>query len=159
MKQIVSNEIDKVNILLDEYLFNQVEIIPKLTSHILQSRGKQLRPLIALIMNRLLNNSDSENLIYLATSIELIHIATLVHDDVIDNGKYRRGQKTINFLWSDKHSILLGDYIFSKSFQLITKSHSIEAMENLSKASSKITEGEFIQLSFEQNLDLGLENY
>ena len=94
-----------------------------------------------------------------AASIEMLHLASLLHDDVIDSGFERRGKKSVNVLWGNKHSILLGDYMFSKSFKLMTKSNSLLAMMSLADASAKISEGEFLQLTNENNIDLSIQTY
>ena len=95
----------------------------------------------------------------MSAALEFIHAATLLHDDVIDKGTIRRGQKSINEIWNNKFSVLLGDFMFSKSFQLMTQGKSLKAMEHLSEVSSKISEGEFLQLSNENNVNLKSPEY
>ena len=105
------------------------------------------------------NYSKLNTDISMAAALEFIHGATLLHDDVIDEGKIRRGQRSINDIWNNKFSVLLGDFMFSKSFQLMTQGNSLKAMESLAEVSSKISEGEFIQLTNINNISIKVEEY
>ena len=157
----ISGKLKETNIFIDEYLNSYQEIIPEMGSYFFSSRGKQLRPMLCLYSSKMINTNYNEikTDIYMAAALEFIHSATLLHDDVIDGGLERRGKKTINAMWGNKHSILLGDYMFSKSFKLMTKSNSIEGMKSLAEVSAKITEGEFLQLTNENNIDLSIQTY
>ena len=157
----VSSKLKETNIFIDEYLNSHQEIIPEMGSYFFSARGKQLRPLLCLYSSKMINENYNEikSDIYMASALEFIHSATLLHDDVIDSGFERRGKKSVNVLWGNKHSILLGDYMFSKSFKLMTKSNSLLAMMSLADASAKISEGEFLQLTNENNIDLSFQTY
>ena len=157
----VSSKLKETNIFIDEYMNSHQEIIPEMGNYFFSSRGKQLRPLLCLYSSKMINK-DYHNIktdIYMSAALEFIHSATLLHDDVIDGGLERRGKKSINTLWGNKHSILLGDYMFSKSFKLMTKSNSLNAMMALADVSAKISEGEFLQLTNEKNIDLSVQTY
>ena len=158
--QLIHKEIqgkyNKTNKIIDTYLNSEIPIIPKLGKYFFKKKGKQLRPVMCLLSSKMINKNYSKlkTDIYMSAALEFIHAATLLHDDVIDKGTIRRGQKSINEIWSNKFSVLLGDFMFSKSFQLMTKGKSLKAMGHLSEVSSKISEGEFLQLSNEKNVNL-----
>ena len=151
----------KANKELDRFLVSAVPIIPKLGNYFFKKRGKQLRPVICLLSSKMINKNYSQisSDIDMSAAIEFIHGATLLHDDVIDEGKLRRGQKSINTIWNNKFSVLFGDFLFSKSFQLMTKANSLKAMASLSQVSSKISEGEFLQLTHENNIHITERKY
>ena len=163
--QLIHNEIQeklsKTNTIINKYLTSDIPIIPKLGKYFFNKKGKQLRPVMCLLSSKMINKDYSKlkTDIYMSAALEFIHAATLLHDDVIDKGTIRRGQKSINEIWNNKFSVLLGDFMFSKSFQLMTKGKSIKAMEHLSEVSSKISEGEFLQLSNENNINLKKTEY
>jgi len=154
-------KLKKVNETIDRYIKSEISIIPKLSKYFFNKRGKQLRPVLCLLSSKMINSNYSQinTDISMAAALEFIHGATLLHDDVIDKGKIRRGQRSINDIWNNKFSVLLGDFMFSKSFQLMTKGNSLSAMESLAEVSSKISEGEFLQLSNEQNVSIKIEDY
>ena len=154
-------KLKKTNETIDRYIKSEISIIPKLSKYFFNKRGKQLRPVLCLLSSKMINSNYSKinTDISMAAALEFIHGATLLHDDVIDKGKIRRGQRSINDIWNNKFSVLLGDFMFSKSFQLMTKGNSLSAMESLAEVSSKISEGEFLQLSNEQNVSIKIEDY
>ena len=154
-------KLKKTNETIDRYIKSEISIIPKLSKYFFNKRGKQLRPVLCLLSSKMINSNYSQinTDISMAAALEFIHGATLLHDDVIDKGKIRRGQRSINDIWNNKFSVLLGDFMFSKSFQLMTKGNSLSAMESLAEVSSKISEGEFLQLSNEQNASIKIEDY
>ena len=154
-------KLKKTNETIDRYIKSEISIIPKLSKYFFNKRGKQLRPVLCLLSSKMINSNyfQINTDISMAAALEFIHGATLLHDDVIDKGKIRRGQRSINDIWNNKFSVLLGDFMFSKSFQLMTKGNSLSAMESLAEVSSKISEGEFLQLSNEQNINIKIEEY
>ena len=154
-------KLKKTNETIDRYIKSEISIIPKLSKYFFNKRGKQLRPVLCLLSSKMINSNYSQinTDISMAAALEFIHGATLLHDDVIDKGKIRRGQRSINDIWNNKFSVLLGDFMFSKSFQLMTKGNSLSAMGSLAEVSSKISEGEFLQLSYEQNINIKIEEY
>ena len=157
----IQGKLSKTNTIINKYLTSDIPIIPKLGKYFFNKKGKQLRPVMCLLSSKMINKDYSKlkTDIYMSAALEFIHAATLLHDDVIDKGTIRRGQKSINEIWNNKFSVLLGDFMFSKSFQLMTKGKSIKAMEHLSEVSSKISEGEFLQLSNENNINLKKTEY
>ena len=159
--QDIQVKLKKTNETIDKYIRSEISIIPKLSKYFFNKKGKQLRPVLCLLSSKMINTSYSQinTDISMAAALEFIHGATLLHDDVIDKGKIRRGQRSINDIWNNKFSVLLGDFMFSKSFQLMTKGNSLSAMGSLAEVSSKISEGEFLQLSNEQNINIKIEEY
>ena len=154
-------KLKKTNEAVDRYIKSEISIIPKLSKYFFNKRGKQLRPVLCLLSSKMINSNYSQinTDVSMAAALEFIHGATLLHDDVIDKGKIRRGQRSINDIWNNKFSVLLGDFMFSKSFQLMTKGNSLKAMESLAEVSSKISEGEFLQLTNEQNIFIKINEY
>ena len=111
----LQQDLNSVNKLILENLINSSPLISELSNHIINSGGKRIRPLLTLAIAKLCGYSGSRHII-LASVIEYIHTATLLHDDVVDNSKKRRGKKTANFVWGNKSSILVGDFLLSKAF-------------------------------------------
>jgi len=120
--------------------------IPEVTAHLVEAGGKRLRPLLTLAAARLCGYAGPYH-IHLAATVEFIHTATLLHDDVVDESKQRRGRATANLLWDNKSSVLVGDYLFSRSFQLMVETGSIRVLDILANASATIAEGEVLQLT------------
>ncbi len=125
--------------------------IPEVTAHLVGAGGKRLRPLLTLAAARLCGY-DGPYHIHLAATVEFIHTATLLHDDVVDKSAQRRGRPTANLLWDNKSSVLVGDYLFARSFQLMTETGSLQVLNILANASATIAEGEVLQLTAAQNL-------
>lgn len=157
----IQGKLNNANSIINDYIASDIPIIPKLGQYFFKKRGKQLRPVMCLLTSKMINKNYSKlkTDTYMSAALEFIHAATLLHDDVIDKGTIRRGQKSINEIWNNKFSVLLGDFMFSKSFQLMTQAKSLKAMEHLSEVSSKISEGEFLQLSNENNVTLKPSEY
>tara|TARA_B100000925_G_scaffold136532_1_gene102115 strand:+ start:32 stop:1030 length:999 start_codon:yes stop_codon:yes gene_type:complete len=154
-------KLKKTNIKIDSYIKSDIPVIPKLSKYFFNKRGKQLRPVLCLLSSKMINKeySNLKSDISMAAALEFIHAATLLHDDVIDKGKTRRGQRSVNDIWNNKFSVLLGDFMFSKSFQLMTEGQSLKAMRSLANVSAKISEGEFLQMSNENNTSLSINEY
>ena len=154
-------KLKKTNIKIDSYIKSDIPVIPKLSKYFFNKKGKQLRPVLCLLSSKMINKeySNLKSDISMAAALEFIHAATLLHDDVIDKGKTRRGQRSVNDIWNNKFSVLLGDFMFSKSFQLMTEAQSLKAMESLANVSAKISEGEFLQMSNENNTSLSISEY
>ena len=157
----IQGKLNNANSIINDYIASDIPIIPKLGQYFFKKRGKQLRPVMCLLTSKMINKNypKLKTDTYMSAALEFIHAATLLHDDVIDKGTIRRGQKSINEIWNNKFSVLLGDFMFSKSFQLMTQGKSLKAMEHLSEVSSKISEGEFLQLSNENNVTLKPSEY
>ncbi len=125
--------------------------IPQVTAHLVGAGGKRLRPMLTLAAARLCGY-DGEHHVRLAATVEFIHTATLLHDDVVDESGQRRGRPTANLLWDNKSSVLVGDYLFSRSFQLMVETGSLRVLDILANASATIAEGEVLQLSAASDL-------
>lgn len=142
---LVSDDLDKVNQTILLKMQSPVALIPQLAGHLIASGGKRLRPMLTLAASRLCGYEGDRH-IHLATCVEFIHSATLLHDDVVDKSDLRRGEDTANAIWGNKASVLVGDFLFSRSFELMVEDGSLEVLRILSSASSVIAEGEVLQL-------------
>jgi octaprenyl-diphosphate synthase len=125
--------------------------IPEVTAHLIEAGGKRLRPMLTLAAARLCGYAGPYH-VHLAATVEFIHTATLLHDDVVDESARRRGRPTANLLWDNKSSVLVGDYLFSRSFQLMVETGSLRVLDILANASATIAEGEVLQLTAAQDL-------
>ena len=125
--------------------------IPEVTAHLVGAGGKRLRPLLTLAAARLCGYQGPFH-VHLAATVEFIHTATLLHDDVVDESEQRRGRPTANLLWDNKSSVLVGDYLFARSFQLMVETGSLRVLDILANASATIAEGEVLQLTAARNL-------
>lgn len=125
--------------------------IPQVTAHLVEAGGKRLRPMLTLATARMCGYSGPFH-IHLAATVEFIHTATLLHDDVVDESAQRRGRPTANLLWDNKSSVLVGDYLFARSFQLMVDTGSLRVLDILANASAVIAEGEVLQLTAAQDL-------
>lgn len=141
---------------------SSVPLIPQLGAHLVAAGGKRLRPLLTLASARLCGygeRPDETRHIGLAACVEFIHTATLLHDDVVDESTLRRGMASANALFGNKASVLVGDFLFARSFQLMTADGSLEVMAILSAASATIAEGEVLQMSTQNDLSTSIERY
>ena len=125
--------------------------IPEVTAHLVEAGGKRLRPLLTLAAARLCGYAGEHHL-RLAATVEFIHTATLLHDDVVDESARRRGRPTANLLWDNKSSVLVGDYLFARAFQLMVETGELRVLDILANASAVIAEGEVLQLTAASNL-------
>lgn len=125
--------------------------IPEVTAHLVEAGGKRLRPMLTLAAARMLGYGGEDH-VKLAATVEFIHTATLLHDDVVDESQRRRGRPTANLLWDNKSSVLVGDYLFARSFQLMVDTGSLRVLDILANASATIAEGEVLQLTAAQDL-------
>ena len=132
--------------------------IPEVTAHLVEAGGKRLRPMLTLAAARMCGY-DGDNHVKLAATVEFIHTATLLHDDVVDESAKRRGRPTANLLWDNKSSVLVGDYLFARSFQLMVETDSLRVMDILANASAVIAEGEVLQMTAAQDLRTTEEIY
>lgn len=132
--------------------------IPEVTAHLVEAGGKRLRPMLTLAAAKACGYTGPYH-IHLAATVEFIHTATLLHDDVVDESAQRRGRPTANLLWDNKSSVLVGDYLFARSFQLMTECNSMRVMHILSGASATIAEGEVLQLTAAQDLATTEDTY
>ncbi|MGQ0663155.1 MAG: polyprenyl synthetase family protein [Pseudomonadota bacterium] len=142
---LVGEELRQVNELIGQRMHSPVALIPELAGHIVAAGGKRLRPLLTLASARLCGYSGRRH-IPLAACVEFIHTATLLHDDVVDASDLRRGLSTANAVWGNKASVLVGDFLFSRAFQLMVEDGSLAVLSILANASATIAEGEVMQL-------------
>ena len=148
----------RVDTLIGERLTSDVPVIPALGQHIISAGGKRLRPLLTVAAARLAGASD-ESCLKLATAVEFIHTATLLHDDVVDGSHLRRGKVAAHLIWGGSSSILVGDFLFARAFELMVEAGSMRALGILAKASSVIAEGEVLQLTRAHDLNLDQATY
>lgn len=159
LAQILSDDLARVNALIGERMASEhAPRIPEVTAHLVEAGGKRLRPMLTLAAARLCGY-DGPYHIHLAATVEFIHTATLLHDDVVDESQKRRGRPTANLLWDNKSSVLVGDYLFARSFQLMTDTGNIRVLRILSDAAATIAEGEVLQLTAAQDLRTTEEVY
>ncbi|WP_434290169.1 polyprenyl synthetase family protein [Celeribacter sp. SCSIO 80788] len=145
-------ELEAVNALIRERMSSEhAPRIPEVTAHLIEAGGKRLRPMLTLAAAKACGYSGPYH-IHLAATVEFIHTATLLHDDVVDESAQRRGRPTANLLWDNKSSVLVGDYLFARSFQLMTDADNMRVLRILSNASATIAEGEVLQLTAAQDL-------
>ena len=159
LKNLVGTRLDEVTQRIRYKLASEINLIHKMTEYHIKSGGKRIRPLLTLASAKLCGYNNGNRDINLAACIELIHNATLLHDDVIDNSDLRRGVKTANSVWGNQSSILVGDYLFSRCFEMMVEDGSQEVLELLSSTSSKIAQGEVLQLEYKGEIDLLEETY
>lgn len=146
IRALVQTELDAINQLLSHCLQSPIALINQLTQHIIQSGGKRIRPLLVLLCARAFSYQGKTH-VELAAIIELIHTATLLHDDVIDASNLRRGKQTANAIWGNTASVLVGDYLYSRAFQMMVNLRNLEIIELLAQATNTIVEGEVLQLT------------
>ena len=159
LSNLLSEKVKKTNEVIEENLNSKkTPIIGDIASHLINSGGKRVRPLLTLVVSKLFDYKGEKDT-FLAAAIEYIHSATLLHDDVIDRSEKRRGLKTANLIWTNKYSVLVGDFLFSRAFQLMVKTQSLKIMKTLSDASAIISQGEILQLAIEKKLDASQEDY
>ena len=145
IQQLSNNEMSQVNSLIQAQLTSDVALINQLGFYIVNSGGKRIRPLITILAAKATNVHD-DNITKLAAIIEFIHTATLLHDDVVDESDLRRGEKTANSLFGNAASVLVGDFLYTRSFQMMTELQNLKVMDVLSNATNVIAEGEVLQL-------------
>ena len=155
---LVADDLKRVNAVIVEHMQSPVSLIPQLAGHIVASGGKRLRPMLTLIASRLCGYEGARH-IRLAACVEFIHTATLLHDDVVDESGLRRGVATANALWGNEASVLVGDFLFSRAFQLMVADGSLKVLEILSSASAVIAEGEVMQLVTANDLTTTEDDY
>ena len=142
---IVADDMKRVNQQILKRMESPVALIPQLAGHVISAGGKRLRPMLTLASAKLCGY-HGERHVTLATCIEFIHTATLLHDDVVDESQLRRGLETANSVWGNQASVLVGDFLFSRSFELMVEDGSVKVMGILSSAAARLAEGEVMQL-------------
>ncbi|MBI1383667.1 MAG: polyprenyl synthetase family protein [Rhizobiales bacterium] len=147
---LVQEDMGRVNAIIIDKAHSNVDLIPELARHLIDSGGKRLRPMLTLAAARLCGYHGDGHVL-LAASVEFMHTATLLHDDVVDESDLRRGRKTARLLWGNQASVLVGDYLLGQSFQMMVEVGSLECLRILSHAAAVIAEGEVMQLAAAKN--------
>ena len=158
LSELITDDIKAVNALIVQHMDSPVDMIPQLAGHIIAAGGKRLRPMLTLGSARMCGYQGTRHL-GLAASVEFIHTATLLHDDVVDESDLRRGSASANAVWGNKASVLVGDFLFSRAFQLMVADGSLEVLDILSNTSAVIAEGEVMQLITTNDTETGEPAY
>ncbi len=158
LRDLCAADLARVNQLIVDHMQSDVPLIPELAGHLVAAGGKRLRPLLTLASARLCGYEGDKH-IGLAAAVEFIHTATLLHDDVVDESDLRRGRDTANAVWGNQASVLVGDFLFSRSFRLMVESDSLKVLDILASASAIIAEGEVAQLTTANDTATTEENY
>lgn len=154
----VLEDLDRVQEELSRFFVSDVALINEISKHMLQSNGKRFRPTLLLLSHRL-KGAPTPEAVIAATIVELVHTATLIHDDSIDRSFMRRGIPTVNSLWNDQTSVIMGDYLYSKAFFLLTEYGLFEVMNILARTTHRMSLGEMLELEHKLNFDLTQEVY
>ncbi len=154
----VQEEIKRVDSMLTDTVDSRVGLINKLSNHIFSSGGKRIRPLLVLLSAKAAGYSGKDHII-VAVILELIHTATLLHDDVVDDSKLRRGKDTANVVWGNEASVLVGDFLYSKAFQIMVNLDNKKVLSILAEATNTLAEGEIMQLIDRRNPMISEERY
>ncbi len=155
----LADDLAGVNALIrDRMASEHAPRIPEVTAHLVEAGGKRVRPMLTLACARLCGYQGNDH-VKLAATVEFIHTATLLHDDVVDESQKRRGRPTANLLWDNKSSVLVGDYLFARAFQLMVEPGSLRVLSILSNAAATIAEGEVLQLSAAMNINTSEATY
>ena len=159
LKSSVEDKLILVEERIKSKLSSKVELVDEMTSYHLRTGGKRLRALLTLGSAKLCGYQKGSRDVNLAACVELIHAATLMHDDVIDNSDVRRGKKTLNKIWGNQSSILVGDYLLSRCFEMMVEDGNLEVLKLLSSTSAEISQGEVLQLQHKGEVDMLEETY
>ena len=157
-KNIIKNELLQLEETLTSSISSDINLATEVTGYVVDSGGKRIRPVICILVAKMLNYKGSQ-LTKLASSIELLHTATLIHDDVVDQSATRRGKESIHSKWDNAHSVLVGDFVYSKAFQLMASLDNQEIIRILADSTNRISEGEVLQLSLKKKEVLSKKNY
>ena len=158
MLRLVAHDMNAVNSVILDRMQSDVPLIPELAGHLIAGGGKRMRPMLTLACARLLDYPGTRHH-KLAAAVEFIHTATLLHDDVVDGSDLRRGRRTANIIWGNPASVLVGDFLFSRSFELMVEDGSLKVLRILSNASAVIAEGEVNQLTAQRQVATTEERY
>lgn len=158
LSDLFSADMEQVNALIIRNMHSDVPLIPKLAQYLISAGGKRIRPLLTLASTALFDGPMDKSY-HLAAAVEFIHTATLLHDDVVDESLERRGKKTANLVFGNQASVLVGDFLFSKSFQMMVESGSLDILRILSNASAIIAQGEVLQLAATNDIETDMPTY
>ena len=154
----IKEELRLYDLCLKESLNSDVKLINTVLKYIMRMKGKQFRPILCILASKLEDDPNEQTYISAAT-VEMLHVATLLHDDVVDDSEVRRGWPTVNSIWKSKLSILIGDYMFSRSLNNIVKLKSIECLDILGSVSDRLSKGEIFQIENSINKNMSEKNY
>jgi octaprenyl-diphosphate synthase len=155
---LVASDMNGVNAVILERMQSKVALIPELAGHLIAGGGKRMRPMLTLASAALLDYPGTRHH-KLAAAVEFIHTATLLHDDVVDGSGMRRGKRTANLIWGNPASVLVGDFLFSRAFELMVEDGSLKVLKILSGASAIIAQGEVDQLTAQRKIETSEERY
>ena len=158
LQESMATDMQAVNEMIIAHMQSDVPLIPQLASYLIAAGGKRIRPLLTLSCT-VLFKGEMSRAHQLAACVEFIHTATLLHDDVVDDSDERRGRQSANVIFGNEASVLVGDFLFSRAFQLMVADGSLDVLKILSDASAIIAEGEVLQLSAQNNLDTSIDDY
>lgn len=154
----IADDLNEFETQLSDYLQGDSPLISSIAKHLLRTRGKRMRPVFLFLSSRAAGNFTNQS-VSAALAIELIHSATLLHDDVVDESQMRRGQETVNAQWTNLISVLMGDYLFAKAFRIMSDINSLDLMKSISRATERVAVGELRQIEETGNYELSEENY
>ncbi|MDO1581210.1 polyprenyl synthetase family protein [Rhizobium oryzicola] len=155
---LTKGDMDRVNQLILSKAGSDVQMIPEVANHLISSGGKRLRPMLTLAAAQMFGY-QGEGHIKLATSVEFMHTATLLHDDVVDESDLRRGKSTARMIWGNQASVLVGDFLLGQAFKMMVEVGSLDALDVLASAAAVIAEGEVLQLSVAKNMETTEDDY
>lgn len=155
---LVAEDMEHVNAVIMDRMQSRIPLIPQLAGHLIAGGGKRMRPMLTIACAQLLGYEGDKHH-KLAAAVEFIHTATLLHDDVVDGSAMRRGRKTANIIWGNSPTVLVGDFLFSRSFELMVEAESLKVLHILSSASAIIAEGEVNQLTAQRRIETDEEQY
>jgi octaprenyl-diphosphate synthase len=156
---LFSDKIKQVDTVLHEKAYSEASVLPQISAHIIESGGKRIRPLLTLAAAQLCGDSIDERAITMAACVEFLHTATLLHDDVVDESLLRRGRPAAHTLWGNQMSVLTGDFLFAKLFQLLVQDGSLDILNLFVQTTQKIIEGEVLQISAKSTSVVSREDY
>ena len=155
----IQKDLNYVDELILSFSQGRSPLIQEISHHLIRSGGKRIRPILLILSAKICGLENDKRIYNLASAVELIHTATLLHDDVVDNSEIRRGKKTSSAIWDNKFSILVGDFLFATAFEQMVKSNKMEALQLLANASSVIADGEVMQLESSHDLSITIDKY
>ena len=157
-KQLLANELDSLEANLVESISSEIKLASEVSNHLVSSGGKRIRPVVCILIAKAFSY-QGQDLIKLASSIELLHSATLIHDDVVDQSLIRRGKQSIHTKWDNAHGVLVGDFVYSKAFQLMASFENPKIIRTLANSTNRISEGEVLQLALKNREILTEKEY
>jgi octaprenyl-diphosphate synthase len=155
---LIREDLELLEVAIEKMVTTKVDFIKKIVSHIIKSGGKRVRPILLILSSKLCGYNGDKHIAY-AAIVEFIHTSTLLHDDVVDNAKTRRGSSTANIVWGNEPSVLVGDFLFSKSFDLMVEGNSLDILRVMSKTTTALAEGEILELVQTSDIETGESEY